>query len=119
MSWNQRNRVKSSRRLVGARIRRNGQPDLPRHLFWDADYDSLDWKGGYDFVIERVLDRGNDGDYEALIRYYGRERILKTLKEDTIYLMDHSMERACAYFKLKPEELRCYTWKRSRGGHWI
>jgi hypothetical protein len=103
---------------VSARVRKNGKPDLPKWLFWDTRYETLDWMAAYRGVIERVLDRGEDEDWEALIRYYGRDRVLKTLTQDEIYLMDHSIERACAYFKLKPEELRCYIRKQSRGGHW-
>jgi hypothetical protein len=38
---------------------------------------------------------------------------------ETIYLPDYAIEKACAYFDLKPEELWCYIRKRERPGHWI
>ena len=96
------------------------KPDLPENLFWEFNYEAIDWKGkGAVIVIERVLDRGNDREFEEMIRFYGREKVLQVLKHETIYLMNHSIERACAYFKLKPEELVCYMRKRSRPGHWL
>ena len=96
------------------------RPDLPENLFWEFDYEKIDWKGkGAVVVIERVLDRGNSREFEEMIRFYGREKVREILQHESIYLMDHSIERACAYFKLKPEELVCYVRKRSRPGHWL
>lgn len=95
------------------------QPDLPKWLFWDSVFEKMDWQKCYHYVIERVLDRGTDDNLAELVRYYGREKVLHVLKEQPIYLMDHSIQRACTYFKLKPEELRCYIRKRSRPGRWL
>jgi hypothetical protein len=95
------------------------KPDLPKWLFWDVRYEEMDCQRDYEFVIERILDRGNDEELEEVIRFYGRRKVLWVLRTRPIYLMDHSIERACAYFKLKPEELVCYMRKRSRGKHWL
>jgi hypothetical protein len=95
------------------------KPDLPKWLFWEVRYEEMNWRRDYEFVIERILDRGNDEELDELIRFYGRAKVLRVLKTRPIYLMDHSIDRACAYFKLKPEELVCYMRKRSRPGHWL
>jgi len=95
------------------------QPDLPKWLFWDVVFEKMDWQRSHLYVIERVLDRGTDENLSELVRYYGREKVLDILKEKPIYLMDHSIQRACTFFKLKPEELRCYIRKQSRPGHWL
>jgi hypothetical protein len=95
------------------------KPDLPRRLFWEMRYDELRWRVCHRFVIERVLDWGNDEERDELIRYYGRSLVRNTLKKKSIYLMDHTLQRACDYFKVKPEETLCYTRKRSRPGHWL
>ena len=79
----------------------------------------MDWQFSSEYVIERVLDRGNDEELAELVRYYGRRKVLHVLKKKPIYLMDHSIQRACTFFKLKPEELRCYIRKQSRPGHWL
>lgn len=95
------------------------KPNLPKWLFWDVRYDEMDWQWSRQYVITRVLDRGNDADLDELVRFYGRLRVLHILKKKPIYLMDHSIQRACTYFKVKPEELECYMRKRSRPGHWL
>jgi hypothetical protein len=95
------------------------KPNLPAWLFWEYDYKKINWRKGAVIVIERVLDRGNEEELEELIRFYGRKKVRQVLQYGTIYLIDHSIERACAYFKLKPEELVCYVRKRSKPGHWL
>ena len=95
------------------------KPHLPKWLFWEIDHEIMNWRKGYRFAIERVLDYGKIEHIEEIIRFYGRRKVLHVLKKMPIFLMDHSIERACAYFKLKPEELRCYTRKQLRQGHWL
>ena len=98
---------------------RPDKPDLPRRLFWEVRYDSMDWRICYGFVIERVLDRGTDAEVAELVRFYGLGTVRNTLKKKSIYLMDHSIQRACTYFKVKPEELRCYRKKLLKPGRWL
>jgi hypothetical protein len=95
------------------------RPNLPKWLFWEVRYETMDWRWCCDFVIERVLDRGNDQDVEELVRFYGRRKVMFVLKKRPIYLMDHSIERACTFFKVNPEELRCYMKKQLRPGQWL
>ena len=94
------------------------KPHLPKYLFWEVSHEQMEWRKASRFVIERILDWGNLDEIDELIRFYGRRKVMYVLKNVPIYLMDHSIERACAYFKVKPEELRCYTRKQLRKGHW-
>jgi hypothetical protein len=96
-----------------------GKPDLPAVLFWEFRYETIDWVKAFSTVIERVLDRGNQRELEEMVRFYGREKVIEVLTKERIYLMDHSIERACAYFKLKREELPCYMRKQSRVRRWL
>jgi hypothetical protein len=96
-----------------------GKPDLPARLFWEFRYETIDWAKAFSTVIERVLDRGNQQEFDEMVRFYGREKVIEVLTKERIYLMDHSIERACAYFKLKREELPCYTRKQSRVRRWL
>ena len=96
-----------------------GKPNLPRRLFWEFNYDVMDWKAMFRTVIQRVLDRGNEAELAEAIRFYGKDTVIDVLKNAPIYLMDHSIERACKFFHFKPEELHCYHRKRERGGHWL
>ena len=106
-------------RVESQKVTRADRPDLPAVLFWEYRYETFDWVNDYLTVFERVLDRGNQQELDEMVRFYGRERIINVLKNEKIYLMDHSIQRACAFFKLKPEELPCYIRKRSKPKRWL
>ena len=93
------------------------RPDLPRVLFWDFDYDKLDWRRSYKTIIERVLDKGSMADWEVLLKFYGRDFVIDALKKDITYLSDSTADAVCAYFELNITELRCYAKRQSNQGH--
>ncbi len=47
-------------------------PNVRRVLFWDSDFDTIDWDKYQDYVIDRVQSRGNDDEKKEIMRYYGR-----------------------------------------------
>ena len=100
-------------------IQKVKRPDLPKVLFWDFDFDKLDWNRSYRTIIERVLDKGDIRDWEEMIKFYGKENVIKALKTDITYLSDMTMEAVCKYFQLSKKQLRCYTKKQLHQGHWI
>ena len=108
--------IKIERHPLIQKVRR---PDLPKVLFWDFDFEKLDWSRSYKTVIERVLDKGDTMDWEEMIRFYGRENVVKALNKDITYLSDMTIEAVCKYFQLSKEKLRCYTKKQLHQGHWI
>jgi hypothetical protein len=83
-------------------------PNLPKWMFWDLRYEELDWAESYLYVIERVLERGNDDEYTEMIRSYGMDRVIRALKSEIGYLPPYVIPRVCAYFGLRQEELRCH-----------
>jgi hypothetical protein len=98
----------------------NGQkPNFPSHLFWDWDFDKIDWNKGYRSIIARILERGNKSQWEQLVEFYGKPRVIEALMKDIKYLPDYIMENVCSYFDLPKEALACYAHKQSRKGHWI
>jgi len=96
-----------------------GKPNLPKRLFWDWDFDKIDWQNGYRSIIARVIERGNKEEWKELLRYYGESEVIKALKSEIKYLPDYAIEDVCNYFQLKKEDLVCYARKQSRQGHWI
>jgi hypothetical protein len=94
-------------------------PDLHKRLFWEFDYDRIDWKYQYRMVIERIIQRGTKGEWEEIIKYYSLEKVVKTLKEEVSYLPDYIIKEVCDYFNVQPQELKCYTRKQSMPQHWI
>jgi len=95
------------------------KPDLPKTLFWDFDFEKIDWRRSYKTVIERVLDKGSLVDWEEIIRFYGIENILYSLKYEINYLSDITVDEVCKYFHLTEDELKCYTRKQLKQEHWI
>lgn len=95
------------------------KPNLPKTLFWDFDFEKIDWRRSHKTVIERVLDRGNLADWEEMIHFYSAENVLYALKNEINYLNDITVEEVCKYFKITEDELKCYTRKQLKQGHWI
>ena len=46
-------------------------PDIRPVVFWDIDINSLDWQKNKDFIIERILSRGNANEKQQVKDYYG------------------------------------------------
>ena len=48
-----------------------GVPAIPRIIFWDTDFDSIDWAASKESVISRVFERGTEEEIAEIARYYG------------------------------------------------
>ncbi len=74
-------------------------PDLKiirRALFWDTDFDKMDWNNHKRAIIKRIFERGNDEEISEIIRFYGMETIKKELKSvDNSFLpsFDNNLKR--------------------------
>lgn len=49
----------------------SGVPNIRRSLFWDTDFDTLDWGRYRQAVLTRVAERGNDAEKQEIARFYG------------------------------------------------
>jgi len=47
-------------------------------LFWDTDFDTIDWQKSKRAIIKRIFERGNDLEINEILRFYG----LKSIKEE-------------------------------------
>lgn len=86
----------------------NSLPDFNKALFWDSDYENLDFSRHARHIIGRVLMRGNLDDFFELIRYYGLEKI----KEEALqirYLDKLTLNFCSKLFKIDKEKFRCYN----------
>jgi hypothetical protein len=93
-------------------------PGFSKRIFWDVDFEALDYEKKAGFVIERVFERGDVEDIRICRRYYGDEKIrsvltaAKWLSLATIYL-------ACALFRNELTDYRCYNIAQSNPTHWM
>ena len=91
--------------------------NLSRVLFWDVNYDTIDWENKVRFVIERVVSRGNQSDWLAIRTHYGLERIKNEMLQ-TRYLDKKTLNFLSKLFEIPKTEFRCYTLQQSNPGHW-
>jgi len=82
-------------------------PDkLNNSLFWDVDPKSLNLDVHARFIIERVITRGNIGDWIMLITLLGKERIRDEVV--TIRSLDpKTVNYLSLYFSIDKSEFRC------------
>ena len=81
--------------------------NLSRNIFWDVDYDTLDWEKHSRFVICRVLERGEMNDWFEIKKYYGVEKI----KEAAVAArsLNPKVLHFCSnYFQVPLNQFRCY-----------
>lgn len=48
---------------------------LRKALFWDTDFNQINWGKQYRAVIERVFERGNESEKNEIIRFYGSQKV--------------------------------------------
>jgi hypothetical protein len=84
------------------------KPEFNKRIFWDVNFDMIDYQIKSAFVIERVFERGDVEDIRQARRYYGDEVVVRSLTAAKwlrydIYVFVKNL------FDLKPEDFRCYT----------
>lgn len=90
---------------------------LNRALFWDVNYDTIDWVKHARFVMERVLMRGSLDDFKELKAYYGLEKIKEEVVQSS-YLDRVTLSFCSLLFSVPKEKFRCYTPKQSNPTPW-
>lgn len=83
------------------------KPVFHHGIFWDVDFDKLDYDNKANFIIERVFERGDVDDIRNCRRYYGDEKITHVLL-NAKYLPERSMYLASAVIGRPLTEFRCY-----------
>lgn len=91
------------------------KPEFARRIFWDVDFDKLDYDAKASFVIERVFERGDVPDIRNCRRYYGDEKITEVLLHAK-FLPEHRMHMASAVIGKPLEDFRCYMLRQSQPG---
>ncbi len=83
------------------------KPVLHRRIFWDVDFDKLDYDLRAKFVIERVFERGDVEDIRNCRRYYGDEKVAEALL-NAKFLPETRMYLASAVIDRPLTDFRCY-----------
>jgi len=88
------------------------KPVFNRRIFWDVNFDTLDYDNRARFVIERVFERGDVEDIRQCRRYYGDESI-KEILLTAKYLPERRLHLASAVIDKPINDFRCYILKQS------
>ncbi len=86
-------------------------------LFWDTDLSTVDLKKNKKAIIERVLLRGTQEEFIALLQFYGK-RTIKTIALQARYLDNRTLAFCCTLFRQPKTLFRCYNWQLSNPSHW-
>lgn len=63
-----------------------GTPNIRKALFWDTDFDAIDWAKYKKFVIQRVLERGSKDEIKEVARFYSLNYDeMKSMKSEDKY----------------------------------
>ena len=76
--------------------------------FWDLEKTKLNLNNSKNYIINRVLCRGNMNDVKLLFNYYGWD----TIKEEVVkikYLNNKILNWLSSLFQIDPKNFRCYN----------
>jgi len=93
----------------------NPKPIFHKRIFWDVDFEKLNYDTKANFVIERVFERGDVDDIRNCRRYYGDEKITQVLL-NAKFLPETRMYLAAAVIDKPITAFRCYTLRQSNPG---
>ena len=88
------------------------KPVFNKRIFWDVNFEQIDYDAKANFVIERVFERGDVEDIRQCRRYYGDEKVTKALL-NAKYLPEHRIHLASAVTDQPINEFRCYILRQS------
>lgn len=90
--------------------KRANLPVFEKRIFWDVNFEALDYDAKAAFVIERVFERGDVEDIRQCRRYYGDEKI-RIILLSAKYLPEHRLYLASAVISEPLNAFRCYISK--------
>lgn len=91
------------------------KPIFNKRIFWDVDFENIDYDTKARFVIERVFERGDVDDIRNCRRYYGDEKVTEVLL-NAKFLPETRMYLASAVINKPLKDFRCYILRQSNPG---
>lgn len=91
------------------------KPVFEKRIFWDVNFEQLDYNAKANFVIERVFERGDVEDIRQCRRYYGDKKVTEALLKAK-YLPEHRIYLASAVTDKPLNEFRCYILRQLNPG---
>lgn len=86
-------------------------------IFRDTDKSRLDYQKNSLYIIGRVCNYGSQKDFQAMIRYYGKEKVKKEVVE-VAYLNNQVLSFLALFLHLPLSAFTCYIRKHSTPQLW-
>ena len=83
------------------------KPILDKRIFWDVDFEKIDYDEHPGWIIVRVFERGDIPDIQQLRKYYG-DRLIKTEIVKAKYIEFETLQYLSAIYQIAKEKFRCY-----------
>ncbi len=96
----------------------SSKPIFNKSIFWDVNFEAMDYDKRASFIIERVFERGDVEDIRQCRRYYGDVTISNVLTKAK-WLSLGTVCLACALFNNQLTDYRCYNTAQLNPGHWM
>jgi len=90
------------------KIKIKDNPQVSPHLLWDVDKSKIDWEKMKVFVVERVIERGDENDYYAIFLLYGGPEGVREIVKKAVFNDPKDEALARVLFDLKKKDLECY-----------
>ena len=90
-------------------------PQISPHLLWDVDKSKVDYQKMRVFIVERIIERGNEDDFYTMFQLYGGpEGVREIVKNHCDFYDPRDEALARVLFDLKKKDLECYKRRRLR-----
>jgi hypothetical protein len=107
--------LKPSSFIIFVIMEEKKKPIFNKRIFWDVNFELIDYDAKASFVIERVFERGDVDDIRQCRRYYGDEKVTAVLL-NAKFLPEHRMHLASAVTGKPLNEFRCYILRQLNPG---
>lgn len=87
-------------------------PIFNKSLFWDINFEDIDYEANSIFVIERVFERGDVEDIRQCRRYYG-DTIIKDTFLNSKYIIQNRLHLISTIIDQPIQNFKCYKLQQS------
>ena len=103
--------------MISTKITNKPMPNIQKRVFWDVDYDTLDFEKDKFYIIEKVINHGVGSDFIGLVNYYGKATIKQEIVKST-HFKKETLNFICFYFHLSLKDFPCYNLRQSIPQQW-
>jgi addiction module HigA family antidote len=72
--------------IIDKELKKDAEKNTPnlnkirKIVFWDTDFNLLDWEKQKSAIIKRIFERGNDTEIKEIIAFYGLSTVKQTIE---------------------------------------